>query len=235
MSEGYNFSLTTFSSSGKLGQIENALAAVAQGASSIGIRATNGVVIITEKKPISSLADQQSFEKVAKICRTIGATYAGLGPDMRFVLKKARKDAESYFLTFNEYPPTKVLVQMIASKMQEYTQTGGVRPFGVSVLVAGWDEVDGPGLYQVDPSGSFFSWKAAAIGRNMPICKTFLERRYNDKMELEDAIHTAILTMKEAFDGQMTEKNIEIGIISETKREFYRLTTNEIKDYLDNL
>lgn len=71
----------------------------------------------------------------------------------------------------------------------------GVRPFGVSLLVIGYDDVNGPSLYQVDPSGSYFAWKASAIGKNMINAKTFLEKRYNEEMELEDAVHTAILTV----------------------------------------
>lgn len=53
----------------------------------------------------------------------------------------------------------------------------GVRPFGVSLLVAGWDISSGPTLYQVDPSGSYWAWKASAIGKNMVNAKTFLEKR----------------------------------------------------------
>lgn len=71
----------------------------------------------------------------------------------------------------------------------------GVRPFGVSLLIAGYDDINGPSLYQVDPSGSYFAWKASAIGKNMINAKTFLEKRYNEEMELEDAVHTAILTV----------------------------------------
>ena len=96
--------------------------------------------------------------------------------------------------------------------MQDATQSGGVRPFGVSLLIAGFDAVRGPSLYQVDPSGSYFMWKASAMGKNMTNAKTFLEKRYSDDISLEDAIHTAILTLKEGFEGQMTEKTIEIGI-----------------------
>lgn len=51
-----------------------------------------------------------------------------------------------------------------------------MRPFGVSLLIAGYDE-EGPALFQVDPSGSFFGWKATAIGKNMINGKTFLEKR----------------------------------------------------------
>jgi len=104
----------------------------------------------------------------------------------------------------------------------------------VSLLVAGFDE-DRPLLYQVDPSGSYFAWKASAIGKNMVSGKTFLEKRYNDDMELEDAVHTAILTLKEGFEGLMTEHNIEIGIITTEDKTFRKLSTAEIKDYLANI
>ena len=87
-------------------------------------------------------------------------------------------------------------VRETALIMQEYTQSGGVRPFGVSCLVAGYDD-DGPQLFQVDPSGAAFGWKATAIGKNYINAKNFLERRYNEDMELDDAIHTALLTLRE--------------------------------------
>lgn len=74
-----------------------------------------------------------------------------------------------------------------------------MRPFGVSILIAGYDDVSGPALYQVDPTGSYFAWKASAIGKNMINAKTFLEKRYNEEMELEDAVHTAILTVRTSF------------------------------------
>merc|ERR1712146_135892 len=133
---------------------------------------------------------------------------------MGVLLAKARKLAQAYFLTYREHIPVRRLVQQIAQVMQEYTQKGGVRPFGVSLLVIGLNP-DGKttGLYQIDPSGSYFAWKASAIGKNMINAKTFLEKRYNEDLELDDAIHTAILTLKEGFEGQMSENNIELGIV----------------------
>merc|ERR1712036_144149 len=119
-----------------------------------------------------------------------------------------------------------------AAVMQEFTQSGGVRPFGVSLMIAGYDD-SGPQLFQVDPSGSYFGWKAYAIGKNHVNTKAFLEKRYSEDIELEDAIHTAILTLKEGFEGQMTEDNIEIGICNEGG--FRRLTPQEVKDYLANI
>ncbi len=99
--------------------------------------------------------------------------------------------------------------------------------------MAGYDE-QGPQLYQVDPSGSYFAWKASAIGKNMVNAKTFLEKRYSDEMELEDAIHTAILTLKEGFEGQIAADNIELGVIGEDK-VFRVLTTAEVADYLSEV
>ena len=110
------------------------------------------------------------------------------------------------------------------------THRSGVRPFGVSLLVAGYDDA-GPQLYQVDPSGSYFAWKASAIGKNMTNAKTFLEKRYSDDLELEDAVHTAILTLKEGFEGQISGRNIEIGVVC-TDRAFRILTPSEVADYL---
>ncbi|KAF8979242.1 Proteasome subunit alpha type-2 [Entomortierella lignicola] len=244
MADRYSFSLTTFSPSGKLVQIEYALSAVNSGVTSIGIKATNGIVVATEKKAVSTLVDDSSLEKVAIICSNIGMVYSGMGPDYRVLVNKARKAAQAYKRVYMEEPPTAILVKEIASVMQEFTQSGGVRPFGVSLLIAGFDE-SGPMLYQVDPSGSYWPWKATAIGKNMVNAKTFLEKRYNEDIELEDAIHTAILTLKEGFEGQMTENSIEIGIITgavTTKDdgavvlpEFRKLSPSEVKDYLANI
>ncbi|CAG8478180.1 10795_t:CDS:2 [Diversispora eburnea] len=151
MTDRYSFSLTTFSPS-----------------------ATNGVVIATEKKAASPLIDDSSLEKVANVCPNIGIVYSGMGPDFRILLTKARKAAQKYKRIYDEYPPTGILVKEVASVMQEFTQS--VRPFGVSLLIAGHDET-GPSLYQVDPSGSYWAWKASAMGKNMINAKTFLEKR----------------------------------------------------------
>eukprot|EP00054_Salpingoeca_dolichothecata_P032066 m.265528 g.265528 ORF g.265528 m.265528 type:complete len:236 (-) comp29123_c0_seq1:76-783(-) len=233
MSERYGFSLTTFSPSGKLVQIEYALNAVAGGNTSVGIKAVNGAVIATEKKMPSILADDTSIHKVSKITDKIGMTYSGMGPDSRVVTQLGQKNAQIYYRQYQEEIPPRQLVRQLGAVMQEATQRGGVRPYGISLLVIGVDEDNKPALYQVDPSGTFFAWKAAAIGKNMVNAKTFLEKRYHEELELEDAIHTAILTLKEGFEGQMTENNIEIGVANEDG--FRRLETSEVQDYLASI
>eukprot|EP00475_Leptophrys_vorax_P012644 TRINITY_DN1903_c0_g1_i2.p1 TRINITY_DN1903_c0_g1~~TRINITY_DN1903_c0_g1_i2.p1 ORF type:complete len:249 (+),score=67.05 TRINITY_DN1903_c0_g1_i2:39-749(+) len=234
MSDGsYSFSLTTFSPSGKLVQIEYALNAVSAGKTALGIKAHNGVVIATEKKAGSVLLDETSLQKVHNITGNTGVTYSGMGPDFRVLLKRGRKSAQKYKRMYGEDVPVSQLVREIATVMQEFTQSGGVRPFGVSLLAAGYDD-DGPQLYQIDPSGSYWAWKASAIGKRQLSAKSFLEKRYENIQGLEDAIHTAILTLKEGMEGQVTEHNIEIGVVGED-RKFKILTPQEVKEYLDEV
>lgn len=171
--------------------------------------------------------------------------YSGMGPDYRVLVDRARKVSHTgYKRIYNEYPPTRILVQDVARVVQEATQSAGVRPYGVSLLIAGWDEgvepetevtqkdkgggeaeneekkphrqtggilKGGPMLYQVDPSGSYYPWKATAIGKSATKAKTFLEKRYSEELELEDAIHIALLTLKDNIEGEMNGDSIEIG------------------------
>lgn len=226
----YSFSLTTFSPSGKLLQIEYALNRVAEGRPALGIKARNGVVLATEKKVTSPLVDETTLSKVEHLSENVGVVYAGMVPDYRVLVKRGRKMAQKYFTTYRELIPVSQLVREEAAVMQEFTQSGGVRPFGISLMIAGYDD-NGPQLYQVDPSGSYFGWKASAIGKNHVNAKSFLEKRYSDDIELEDAIHTAILTLKEGFEEAITAENIEIGVIGED-RKFRILTPAEVQDYL---
>jgi len=232
MAEGeYSFSLTTFSPSGKLVQIEYALNAVnTVGRPALGIKVSYKEAAATEKKVSSILVDVASLRKIEHLTEGIGCVFAGMPGDYRVILSKGRKLAQAYYGIYKDSIPVAQLVRDIAAVMQEFTQSGGVRPFGLSLLVVGYDD-DGPQLFQVDPSGAYFGWKASAIGRDMQNAKTFLEKRYNADIELEDAIHTAILTLKEGFEGAMTEHNIEIGVIGPDKK-FRILTTADIKDYL---
>ncbi|CCH60429.1 hypothetical protein TBLA_0C06340 [Henningerozyma blattae CBS 6284] len=253
MADRYSFSLTTFSPNGKLGQIDYALTAVKQGVTALGIKATNGVVLATEKKSGSSLALAESLDKISLLTPNIGTVYAGMGPDCRVLVDKARKAAHTnYKRVYGEYPPTRQLVADVAAIMQEATQSGGVRPFGVSLLVAGHDNANendsnsGFALYQVDPSGAYFPWKATAVGRGAVAAKTFLEKRWHDELELEDAVHIALLALREAVEGEFNGDTLEIAVVGEPNNDmlgftgvegqlgprFRKLTPQEINDRL---
>lgn len=214
-------------------------------------------MLATEKKSSSPLADPSSLSKISLITPNIGMVYAGMGPDYRVLVDRARKVSHSgYKRIYNEYPPTRILVQDVARVVQEATQSGGVRPYGVSLLIAGWDEgilpdeedktvedsegekkkvsgktggilKGGPMLYQVDPSGSYFPWKATAIGKAATNAKTFLEKRYTETLELEDAVHIALLTLKETIEGEMNGDSIEIGKRNHMSLLFFFLPQND--------
>ncbi|KAH7627138.1 nucleophile aminohydrolase [Sordaria sp. MPI-SDFR-AT-0083] len=263
MADRYSFSLTTFSPSGKLVQIEYALNAVNQGVTALGIKATNGIVLATEKKSSSPLADPSSLSKISLITPNIGMVYSGMGPDYRVLVDRARKVSHTgYKRIYNEYPPTRILVQDVARVMQEATQSGGVRPYGVSLLIAGWDE----GILPEDDIqeqkskdeivGDDGETMKKATGKTGGILKggpmlyqTFLEKRYTEGLELEDAVHIALLTLKETIEGEMNGDTIEIGIVGPPADHllgvegvegakgprFRKLSPQEIEDYLTNL
>ena len=177
--------------------------------------------------------DETSYSKTQIFCEHIGAVYSGLGPDFRILGQKARKLVQNYWVKYYEPMGVQTLCRETSELIQEKTQAGGYRPFGVSVLVAGYDE-DGPHLTQLDPSGAYYNWKATSVGKGAKSAKSFLEKRYKPDMEIEDAIHTALMTMKEGFEGQMDSTNIEVGVVREDKK-FKILTPKEIKEYLDEL
>lgn len=118
----YSFSLTTFSPSGKLVQIEYALNAVNAGATALGIKATNGVVLATEKKLPSILIDESTVQKISSITPNVGMAYAGMGPDSRVLVRKARKEAQAYHRLYHEHIPVAQLVRETAAVMQEFTR-----------------------------------------------------------------------------------------------------------------
>ena len=227
------FSLTTFSSKGKLLQIEYALNAVSGGETSLGIKGRNCVVLAGERKQLSVLVEESSVEKIGQLSANIGGVYSGLGPDFRVLAKKSRKIAMEYKMKYMENIHTQSLVAQLSQVVQEYTQSGGVRPFGVSALIAGYDH-QGPHLYQLDPSGAYYQWKATAIGKNHKQAKIFLEKRYSQDMELDDLIHTALLTLKEGFEGQITSQNIQVAYIDH-HQQFNLLTQKQLQDYLEEL
>lgn len=127
-----------------------------------------------------------------------------------------------------------MLSKAVADLFQEYTQSGGVRPFGIGMIVAGFDESLGAQIYQVEASGTFYCWKATALGRGATEAKQFLEKTYTDDLDIGDATHLAIKALKNSFDGEMTARNIEVGIIKQgdPKKEFKILSQEEIQDLL---
>lgn len=122
----------------------------------------------------------------------------------------------------------------MADLFQEFTQSGGVRPFGVSVLLAGVDQL-GAKLYQLDPSGVFHEWKAVAIGRNSQTIKQILEWRYKDGIDFDEAVHIGLTALREKFEGLMSSSNVEIAFVDMKTNKFQMLPKNQIQNAIDFL
>mmetsp|Transcript_35693 Transcript_35693/g.48807 ORF Transcript_35693/g.48807 Transcript_35693/m.48807 type:complete len:248 (-) Transcript_35693:225-968(-) len=210
----YDRALTTFSPDGHLFQVEYAMEAVRKGNLAVAVRGPNTVVIGVEKKSAARLQDSRTVRKIVLIDSQICLAFAGLTADARVLIQKARIEAQSYRLNLEDAPTVEYMSRHIAQIQQKYTQSGGVRPFGVSTLIAGFDrEGNGaPKLYQTDPSGTFSEWKANATGKNSKAVREFLEKKYKEE-ELTDegAVELAIRALMEAVESG--SKNMDIAVM----------------------
>merc|ERR1711924_555646 len=100
--------------------------------------------------------------------------------------------AQQYTYAYGEPIPVEQMIVQICDKKQGYTQFGGMRPFGVSFLYAGWDEECGYQLYHSDPSGNYAGWKAHAIGANNQQATNILNQDYKEDMTFKDAMKLAL-------------------------------------------
>lgn len=212
MTSRYDRAITIFSPDGKLFQIDYAFEAVKKGAATVGVRGESCVVLGVERKAVAKLQEARTIRKVVKIDQKITLAYAGLTADARVLVNRARVEAQSYRLTFEDSPSVEYMARFLAKTQQRYTQRGGVRPFGVSSILAGFDG-DKPVIFQIDPSGTFFSWKANAIGgRNAKSMREFLEKEWVPTLSDEQALSLCVKTLLEVVDAGA--KNMELVLIS---------------------
>ncbi len=231
---GYDRAITIFSPDGRLFQVEYAMEAVRKGFTTLGIKCSEGVVLIAEKRRIFPLIDFRSIEKIFKIDEHIGITYAGIPSDARVLIDRARTQAQINRLLYDEPIDVEVLTRRISDLMQLYTQHGGVRPFGVSLLIAGVDDY-GPRLFMTEPSGAYAGYLARAIGAGSQPVTDFLEKHYKPNMSLDEAIVLAIKALKPVVEGALEPEKLEIGIVDVKERKFRKLTDEEIAEWLKKI
>lgn len=138
--------------------------------------------------------------------------YSGLTADGRILANKARIQCQSYRLNYDDRPPVQYISKFIAETKQKYTQKGGVRPFGISCLLAGFDSVSKPHLYYTDPSGSFSEWKAQSCGRNSKQVCEFLEKHYKEGLTNEEGLRLVVKALLDVVESG--NKNIELMVIT---------------------
>uniref|UniRef100_A0A915EAD9 Proteasome subunit alpha type n=1 Tax=Ditylenchus dipsaci TaxID=166011 RepID=A0A915EAD9_9BILA len=187
MVEGYNRSLTIFSPDGHLFQVDYAQEAVKKGSNVIGIKGKDCVVLGVEKKSVSALQDDRVLRKIFSINEDVILSYAGLSADARVLINYVRQEVESYRLSCDEKPSVTNVARMIADIKQDYTITGGRRPFGVSMIIAGFDFNGCPSIFKTEPMGTFFEYKAVAIGRSDKAVMEYLEANYNEESTKDEA------------------------------------------------
>ncbi len=231
---GYDRALTIFSPDGKLYQVEYAFQAVRQGWSTLGIKVKEGVVLASEKVALKPLIDLDSIEKVMPIDSHVGVAFAGFGSDGRVLIEYARQVAVRHRITFGEPIPIEYLTKTISDVKQAYTQHGGVRPFGVSLIIGGVDS-GGPQLFKTDPAGQYFGYYATAIGRGEQRIEEFLEKKYRKDMSLEEAIMLAVEALKTASEKQLTPQQIDLGVIPVSTGEFRKCSVSEIEEIFSKL
>lgn len=191
--------------------------AISQAGAAVGILASDGVVLAAEKRITSKLLDvRKSTEKIYVIDDHIICAVAGISADANILLNQARLAAQRYRLSFQEPIPIEQLMQSVCDLKQGYTQFGGLRPFGVSFLFAGWDRHFGFQLYQSDPSGNYGGWKAMAIGANHQAAQSMLKAEYKiDETSLQDALLLAVKVLGKSMDTtKPSPEKIEFSTIS---------------------
>lgn len=230
-SMGYDRAITIFSPDGKLYQVEYAFEAVRKGWTTLGIKCSSGIVLAAEKKKSVPLMDVATVEKIFKVDDHIGVTFAGLAADGRILVDYARLRAIQHRLLYDEPIPVETLTKRIGDVKQSYTQHGGVRPFGVALIIGGVDDA-GPHLFMTEPSGQYLGYKARAVGVGEGVANDFLERNYKVEMSIEEAIVLAIQSLMKTSDRAYTSESLEVGYVDVKDKTFKKLTESEIDAYL---
>ncbi|MEK6947824.1 MAG: archaeal proteasome endopeptidase complex subunit alpha [Nanoarchaeota archaeon] len=227
---GYDRSSTMFSPDGRLLQVEYAKKAVRQGTTSLGIVCKDGVLLLADKRIIGKLIIPDSVEKVFEVDGHIGAAATGYLMDGRVLIERAQLIAQQYRVNYDSPMDTLLLVKEIANMKQAYTQFGGARPFGVSVLFAGVDD-DGPQLFLTDVTGIYFQYKATAVGEAEVQLNEILEKEYTDDVTLENGMKLGVSAFKKVFGKDFDVERIDGAFIKTADRSFKRVD----KDYLRKL
>ncbi len=230
-SNQYDAAITIFSPEGRLYQVEYALELVKRGAPIVGVYSSEGVVLAADETPESALEDPNYLKKIFQFDDHVGAAIAGLSSDARVLLGQGRVFCQSNRLLYDEAADVESLVGTLSGRIQVYTQHGGIRPFGVSLIIAGVDST-GPKLLTTDPSGSYRGYKARALGRNAEKANSLLDEKYVEGLSLDDAIRLAIEAVDAASGGEITTETVKVAVIPSETSVLKRLTEEEVAKYM---
>ncbi|CCQ34517.1 Proteasome subunit alpha protein [Halorhabdus tiamatea SARL4B] len=212
--QAYDRGITIFSPDGRLYQVEYAREAVKRGSASVGVRTDEGVVLAADRQTRSSLIERDSIEKTHKIDDHIAIASAGHVADARKLIDFARRRSQVERLRYDQPMGVEALTKSITDTIQEYTQTGGARPFGVALIVGGMENGE-PRLFETDPSGTPYEWSALAVGGGREEIQEYFEDNYEDGMTLEQGVGLALEGLAEPNDDGLDPDGVDLQTVDE--------------------
>jgi len=231
----YDSDITTWSPAGRIHQIEYAMEAVKQGSAAIGLKSKTHAIVVVLKRASSELGSHQ--KKIFKIDEHMGIAIAGLTADARVLCKYMRNECINHKFVFDSPIQLERLVLQVADKSQVHTQRYGRRPYGVGLLVVGYDQT-GTHLYETCPSGNYFDYKAMAIGARSQSAKTYLEKHYESFADLgkEELIRHGLLALRETLPtGEtLSIKNVSVAVVGKN-HAFTILEGAGVQSYLSGI
>ncbi len=231
--QAYDRGITIFSPDGRLYQVEYAREAVKRGTASIGVRTADGVVLAVDKRIRSPLMERSSVEKIHKADDHVGIASAGHVADARQLIDYARQRAQINRLRYEEPIGVEALTKSVTDHIQQYTQLGGARPFGVALIMGGIEDGH-PRLYETDPSGTPYEWKALAVGADRSDIQEYLEEHYDEGADLDGGIDLALSALAQVNDGSLAPETVGMSTIG-IDAGFELLDDTDIEEHLEAL
>ena len=226
---GYDRSITMFSPDGRLLQVEYAKKTVKQGSTAMGIVCKDGVVLISDKRITSKLMVPEAIEKMFRIDDHIATTAAGIISDARVLVDRSQLKAQQHSVTYDSKIDVLSIVKEMCDLKQICTQSAGLRPFGVSMLVAGVEEDGGIKLFLTEPYGLYFQYKATAIGEGDAEVDAILQRKWKPNMTVEEGIKLGLSAMKEFLKSDFNFDRVDAGYVDVKSKRFNKLSNDELK------
>ncbi len=226
---GYDRTATMFSPEGHLLQVEYAEKTVRLGSSSIGMVCSDGVFIIADKRIEDKLIVKKSTNKIYEIDSHIITSVAGIVADARVLIEKAQVLSQQHRITYDSPIEPELIIKDISNIKQQFTQYGGARPFGVSLMVAGVNE-NKPELYTSDITGNYLSYNAQAIGENDEKIRDKLREKYSEALTMKQGVKLALEIFEEVQEKKFSLSKFELVYISKDKGELKRLEGEKIKE-----
>lgn len=226
-SRNYDMTSTMYSPDGRIYQVEYAIETVKRGTLAIGVTTNDGVIIAVEEKP-RTLQTKNITQKIFQVDRHIGVAAAGYIPDARVEVDNARLFSQGTRMTYDEPVEVATVAKHLADHAHQFTQYGGVRPNGVSMIIGGIDQ-KGESIYVIDPSGAYMQYMAVAIGAGSDDVNDFLEKNYTADMSTEDGIRLAIGAINLKLDQKDEIIHIKMAKISKSSQEFEKLSEDTLQ------